>query len=322
MYQISPKLSKIGLKSCVSLAPMAGITDLVFRQIVRSFNKDILLTSEMISSEALNINKKCYVVDTDENQNPVAFQISGHKPDIMAKAAVFLEERSNFIDINMGCPVNKVVCGGDGSALMKTPELASDIVREIKKNVKKPISAKIRLGYTLDNINFIEFAQTLQDAGISMLTVHARTRSQMYSGTADWGKIADLMTSIDIPVFANGDINSIESAVNCLEISKADGIAIGRGVMGDLSLPHRIDTYLKTGEYISEPTLKQKIEILKLHLDNEIKYRGESVGIKFFRKFYPYYISKTRNASSLRGLLVVEESYDKIIEILASIECD
>ena len=322
MYQISPKLNKLGLKSQVSSAPMAGITDLVLRQILRSYNSDILLTSEMISSEALKINKNCNVIDTDENQSPVAFQISGHKPDIMALAAKFLEERADFIDINMGCPVNKVICGGDGSALMKTPDLAYDIVKEVRKNISKPISVKIRLGYTQDTMNYIEFAQLMQKAGASMITIHARTRKQMYSGSADWAKIADLMSAIDIPVFANGDINSIESALKCLEISKADGIALGRGVLNDLSLPHRIDTYLKTGKVLSEPTLKEKIACLKKHLDNEISYRGENVGIKFFRKFYPYYISKTRNASTLRSMLVVEENYNRIMEILENIDCE
>ena len=321
MYQISPKLSKLGLKSQVSLAPMAGITDLILRQIVRSYNPDILLTSEMISSEALKINKNCNVIDTDKSQSPVAFQISGHKPDIMTLAAKYLEERSDFIDINMGCPVNKVVCGGDGSALMKTPDLAYEIVKEIKNNVQKPVSVKIRLGYTQDTMNYIEFAQLMQEAGASMITIHARTRKQMYSGSADWEKIADLMNAIDIPVFANGDITSIETAVKCLEISKADGVALGRGVLSDLSLPHRVDTYLKTGEILPEPTLKEKIECLKKHLDGEILYRGENVGIKFFRKFYPYYISKTRNASALRGMLVIEEDYNKIMEILGSIDC-
>ena len=322
MYQISPRLNKLGLKSQVSLAPMAGITDLVFRQIVRSYSKDILLTSEMISSEALNINKNCKVIDTDKIQSPVAFQISGHKPDIMLNAAKYLEKRADIIDINMGCPVNKVVCGGDGSALMKTPQVAFDIVKEIANNVNKPISVKIRLGYTFDTINFIEFSQLMQESGASMITVHARTRSQMYSGCADWSKIAELMKEIDIPVFANGDINSIETAVKCLEISKADGIAVGRGVMGDMSLPNRIDYYLKTGEKLPEPTLKEKIDCLKRHLDAEINYRGYDVGITFFRKFYPYYISKIKNASAIRGLLITEMSYDKIMEVLGAINCD
>ena len=322
MYQISPRLNKLGLKSQVSLAPMAGITDLVFRQIVRSYSKDILLTSEMISSEALNINKNCKVIDTDNLQSPVAFQISGHKPDIMLNAAKYLEKRADIIDINMGCPVNKVVCGGDGSALMKTPQVAFDIVKEIVNNVNKPVSVKIRLGYTFDTINFIEFSQLMQEAGASMITVHARTRSQMYSGAADWSKISELMKEIDIPVFANGDINSIESAIKCLEVSKADGIAVGRGVMGDMSLPNRIDYYLKTGEKLPEPSLKEKIDCLKRHLDAEISYRGYEVGIKFFRKFYPYYISKIKNASAIRGLLVTEMDYDKIMNVLGAINCD
>lgn len=319
---MSPKLSDLGLKSIVSLAPMAGITDLIFRQIVRTYNPDILLTSEMISSEALKNNKNCNVIDSDKYQNPVSFQISGHKPDVMLHAAKFLEERSDFIDINMGCPVNKVVCGGDGSALMKTPKLAYDIVKEIKNNITKPISVKIRLGYTFDTINFIEFSQLMQQAGASMITIHARTRSQMYSGNADWTKIADLMKEIDIPVFANGDVISIDSAVKCLELSKADGIAVGRGVLADLSLPHRLDTFFKTGVRLPEPTLKQKINCLIKHLDSEIKYRGYDVGIKFFRKFYPYYISKTKNACALRGMLITETSFDNILEVLGKIDCD
>lgn len=322
MYQISPKLSNLGLKSCVALAPMAGITDLVFRQLVRNYNADVLLTSEMISSEALKINQSCKVIDTDDKQSPVSFQISGHKPDVMLIAAKYLEQRANFIDVNMGCPVNKVVCGGDGSALMKTPELAADIVKALKENIKKPISVKIRLGYTFDTMNYIEFSQLIQEAGASMITIHARTRSQMYSGKADWAKITDLKNNIDIPIFANGDIHSIDDAIECLEISNADGIAIGRGVLSDLSLPNRIDTFLKTGEKLPEPTLKEKLECLKLHLSKEIEYRGYEVGIKFFRKFYPYYISKTRNASALRGILVTEENYDKILDIIGTIYCE
>lgn len=320
MSQISPKLSNLGLKSQVSLAPMAGITDLILRQLVRSYNSDVLLTSEMISSEALNNNKSCKVIDTDECQSPVAFQISGHKPDIMRNAAMYLENRADFIDINMGCPVNKVVCGGDGSALMKTPQLAAEIIKEIKRNVSKPVTVKMRLGYTFDTMNYIEFAQLMQEAGASMITVHARTRSQMYSGNADWLKIADLMSAVDIPVFANGDVTSIEDAEKCLEVSKADGVAVGRGTLSDLSLPHRIDTYLKTGKKLPEPTLKEKIACLKKHLDGEIEYRRSDVGIKFFRKFYPYYISKTRNASVLRGKLVTEENCENIMSILEYID--
>ena len=316
------KIKDLEVNSKVVLAPMAGITDLVFRQLVREFNPYVLLTSEMISSEALKHKRDCYVADTDEMQSPVAFQISGHKPDVMKNAAKYLEEKADFIDINMGCPVNKVVCGGDGSALMKTPDVAKEIVSEIVKTVKKPVTVKMRLGYTVDTINFIEFAQLMQEAGAKMITVHARTRSQMYSGSADWLKIADLMKEIDIPVFANGDINSIDDAIKCLEVSKADGVALGRGVLGNLSLPHRIDTFFKTGIKLPEPDLKEKVELLKRHLDMEIAYRGENVGIKFFRKFYPYYISKTRNASALRGALVVEENYDKIMEILGMVQYD
>lgn len=295
---------------------MAGITDYVLRSLVRKYSKECLLTTEMISSEFLAQNVETEITKLDSNHHPIAYQICGHKPHLMKAAATYLTQFADIIDINMGCPVKKVVTGNDGSALMRTPQLAAELVKAVKEGTDKPVSVKFRLGYTADEMNYVEFGQQMQEAGAEFITIHARTRSQFYTGKADWAKIKDLKQNVDIPVFANGDIISIDSAIECLEQSKADGVAIGRGVLGDPTLIHRIAHYLKTGEKLPAQTLEEKLDIMRVHLDEEIKLRGEKVAIKFFRKFYPYYISGIRNASKIRGVLVLEEDYNKILEYI------
>ena len=313
------RVSKL-IQSKVSLAPMAGITDYVLRSLVRKYSKEALLTTEMISSEFLAQNVQTEITKLDENHHPISYQICGHKPHLMKYSAEYLSQFADMIDINMGCPVNKVVKGQDGCALMRTPELAADLVKAVKDGTNKPVSVKFRLGYTQDEMNYIEFGQKMQEAGAEFITIHARTRSQFYSGKALRAKIQLLKDNVDIPVFANGDITSLEAAAECLELSQADGVAIGRGILGDPTLIHRIAHFFKTGEKLPEPDLFEKLEIMKLHLDEEIKLRGENVAIKFFRKFYPYYIAGIRNASKIRGVLVVEENYNKILEYIEYIK--
>ena len=308
------------IKSKVSLAPMAGITDYVLRTLVRKYSPDVLLTTEMISSEylaqTLNGRSGTEIFKRDENHSPISYQISGHKPEMMKKAAEFLNNYADMIDINMGCPVNKVVKGQDGCALMRNPALASELVKAVKEGTDKPVSVKFRLGYTFDELNFVEYAQKMQEAGADFITIHGRTRSQMYAGNADWKIISRLKGEIDIPYFANGDIKSIEDAILCLEKSKAVGVAIGRGILGDPTLPGRISKFLQTGEKTPVPELEERIEILKNHLDEEINLRGMNVGIKFMRKFYPYYLAGFKNAKILRSRLVIEENYENIIKTL------
>lgn len=308
------------IQSRVSLAPMAGITDYVLRGLVRKYSKNALLTTEMISSEALNQSRETDITMTDETQHPISYQLSGHKPDLMKKAAVYLSTKADMIDINMGCPVKKVVGGQDGCSLMRNPKLAADLVKAIKDCIDKPVSVKFRLGFTSDEMNYVEFGEQMQAAGADFITIHARTRSQMYSGKADWTKIQKLKENVDIPVFANGDIVSVDTAIEALEQSGADGVAIGRGIIGDPTLIHRIEHYLRTGEKLPAPTLEEKLDLLKEHLDLEIKLRGESLGIKFVRKFYPYYIAGVKNAAKIRGILVLEENYDRIIETINSLK--
>ena len=308
------------IQSRVSLAPMAGITDYVLRSLVRRYSPEALLTTEMISSEylaqTLNGRSGQEIFKRAENHSPISYQISGHKPEMMKNASKFLTQYADMIDINMGCPVNKVVKGQDGCALMRNPNLASALVKAVKEGTTKPVSVKFRLGYTFDEMNFVEFGEQMQEAGADFITIHARTRSQMYSGTADWKKVKELTTSVDIPVFVNGDITSIETALQALEDSGAYGVAIGRGTLCDPTLLGRISTYLKTGKKLLPPTLEEKAEILKKHLDEEIELRGENVGIKFMRKFYPYYLAGFQNAKNLRAKLVTEENYENIIKVL------
>ena len=273
----------------------------------------------MISSEFLAQVKGGDIIKREADHSPISYQISGHKPHLMRAAAEYLTPMADMIDINMGCPVNKVVKGQDGCSLMRNPALAADLVKAVKDGTNKPVSVKFRLGYTLDELNFVEFGQQMQEAGAEFITIHGRTRSQMYSGNADWKMIRKLKENVDIPVFANGDVTSIDSAIQCLEESGADGVAVGRASMGDPTLIGRIEHYFATGEKLPEPSIEEKIKILKTHLDGEIELRGEKVGIKFFRKFYPYYIAGIKNAAKIRSVLVTEEDYGKIISTLTAL---
>ena len=300
----------------VSLAPLAGITDYVLRSLVRKHSKTCLITTEMISSEALVQVPNTNIINRNEDHSPISYQLSGHKPELMARAAKILEPHADIIDINMGCPVNKVVKGQDGCALMKNPELSAQIVTAIKANVDRPVSVKFRLGYTPNDLNFVDYGVKMQEAGADFITIHGRTRSQFYSGSANWLKIKELKQNVTIPVFANGDILSIDSAIECLEQSGADGVAIGRGVLGDVTLISRIENYLLTGQKLAPPSIEERVETAKVHLLEEIKLRGEDVGIKFTRKFYTYYINSIKDAAKYRAMLMHEEDYDNIIKIL------
>lgn len=307
------------IQSKVSLAPMAGITDYVLRSLVRKYSKNALLTTEMISSEFLAQVKGGDITKRDTDHSPISYQISGHKPHLMRAAAEYLTPFADMIDINMGCPVNKVVKGQDGCSLMRNPSLAADLVKAVKDGTDKPVSVKFRLGYTLDELNFVEFGEQMQEAGAEFITIHGRTRSQMYSGVADWKSIRKLKENVDIPVFANGDILTVDDAIRCIEESGADGVAVGRASMGDPTLIGRIEHFFATGEKLPGPTLDEKIEILKEHLNQEIALRGENVGIKFFRKFYPCYIAGIKNAAKVRSVLVREENYEIIMSLLDSV---
>ena len=304
----------------VSLAPMAGITDLVLRSLVREHAPKALITTEMISSEFLTQSKDGDITLREENHSPISYQLSGHKPKMIADCAKYLEKYADMIDINMGCPVNKVVKGTDGCALMRHTDLAKEIVTAVKEQISIPLSVKFRLGYTFDELNFVEFGEAMQEAGADFITIHARTRSQMYGGKADWKKISQLKHNVDIPVFANGDIVSIETAIECLEASEADGVAVGRGALGDITLIGRIERYLNSGVYTPPPGQEEKIEALKQHIIKEVELRGEVVGVKFVRKFYPYYLNGFQGASKLRSEIVLIERLKDVMNKLDLLE--
>ena len=312
--------NKLDIKKIkVIQAPLAGISDVVFRGQIRKYSKACLMTTEMISSEMLCNNPNPTIIKFEDFEHPLAFQLVGHKIDKMVQAAKIIAPFADMIDINCGCPVKKVVVSGDGSAMMKTPELACDILQAIKEETKLPVSSKFRLGWSQSEENYIDFAKALEKAGADFVTHHARTRSQMYQGSADWNKIKLLKQEVSIPVFANGDIKTIQDATTCLNLTKADGVSIGRGIMGDFTLPYRIEKYINDGVKIEEPNLKEKIEMLKEHLKLEVELMGEVNGVKFMRKFYNYYISSTRNASKYRSVLVLLEKQKEILEVLDEI---
>ncbi len=317
MQAINKKINIDDIK--VIQAPLAGISDVVFRGLIRKHKSKCLMTTEMISSEMLCNNPNPRIIQFEEFEYPLSFQLVGHKIDKMTKAAQILAPYASMIDINCGCPVKKVVVSGDGSAMMKTPQLACEIVQSIKEATKLPVSAKFRLGWTSQEENYIEFAKALEKAGVSFVTLHARTRSQMYQGSADWSKIKLLVDELSIPVYANGDIKTIQDAKDCLELTGAKGVSIGRGIMGDFTLPYRIEKYIETKEIIPEPNLIKRIEMLKEHLHLEVEHMGEKNGVKFMRKFYNYYISSTRNASKYRSALVTLETEKEILEVLDEI---
>lgn len=320
--KIKTENKKLNIKNLkVIQAPLAGISDYVFRNMVREKSSGCLLSTEMLSSEALKNVPNPSVVKFDTKEYPLSFQIVGHKCDVMAQAAVLLQDRASVIDINFGCPVNKVVKSTDGSGMMKTPELAGKIVCAVKDVINIPLSVKFRLGWSSESKNFIEFGKIVEANGADFVTLHGRTRCQLYSGTSDWRAIGELKKALNIPVFANGDIKSIDDAIRCLDISGADGVSIGRGIMGDFTLPGRIEHYLNTGEKIEAPDLYAKISMLKEHLKREIELRGEDNGIKFMRKFYSFYISGVKNASKYRQVLVVANTLKEVERMLDEILC-
>lgn len=316
----STKNKNIDIKKIkVIQAPLAGISDIVFRTMIRKYGSKCLMTTEMISSEMLCNNPNPRIIQFDKIEYPLSFQLVGHKIDKMTNAAKIVAPYASMIDINCGCPVKKVVVSNDGSGMMKNPKLAGDILKSIKDATGLPVSVKFRLGWNSSEENYIEFGQEMQKAGADFVVLHGRTRSQMYQGHADWSKIGLLKQELDIPVFANGDITTVEEAVDCINLTKCDGVAIGRGIMGDFSLPYRIEQYLEKGTIIKEPDLKEKIGMLKEHLQKEVQHMGETNGIKFMRKFYNYYISSVKNASKYRSKLVLIEKEKEITEVLDEI---
>jgi tRNA-dihydrouridine synthase B len=305
----------------IYIPPMAGVTDLVFRRLARQILGDLAhsvrLSTEMISSKGIMYqNNPMRMRLTPDETGKVVIQLFGHEPQTMARAAQIAQKAGAAgIDINMGCPVPKIVNGKDGAALMKEPCLAEEIVREVVSAVDIPVSVKTRLGWNEQNKNVVELALRLQEAGIKSLTIHGRTRSQAYSGQANWSEIAKVKQIISIPIFANGDIDSPERSVQALEQTGCHGIAVARATIGNPWIILNIAKKFAGQEYKSEPTAKEKIEVALLHTKLAFEDKGEK-GVQALKRHMSKYVSGLRGASIWRQRLATAQSYSEMKSIL------
>lgn len=314
------KFANIELKNKVFLAPMAGVTDLAFRLMCKEMDVGLLYT-EMVSSKALFFGDKKTneIMKIDEREKPVALQIFGSDPKVMAKITdEILNEKDDFVivDINMGCPAPKIVKNGDGSALMKSPSLAREIVREVVKVSNKPVTVKIRKGWDDNNQNAVQIAKMIEDVGASAITVHGRTREQFYSGVADWDMIRQVKESVSIPVIGNGDIFEPEDSKRMMDETGCDAVMIGRGARGNPWIFKRTEHLLKTGELLPPPTDKEKIEASLKHLDLLFELKPERIAIREMRKHIAWYIKGIRGSAEMRDKINRIEDRNDLEETL------
>ena len=312
------KIGNVQLDNEVFLSPMAGVTDLPFRTICKEKGCGMLYT-EMINAKALCYDdentKKMLRMDKDEH--PVAVQIFGSDPEFMGKAAIIMNQYPNeILDINMGCPAPKVIKNGDGSALMRNPKLAAEVLTAVVKNSEKPVTLKIRKGWDDDSVNAVEIAKIAEECGISALAIHGRTREQFYSGKADWDIIAEIKQAINIPVIGNGDVFEVEDAVNMLEKTKCDAIMIGRGAQGNPWIFNRINHYMKTGKILPEPTLEEKITTAIRHMNLAAAEHGDYVAVREMRKHIGWYLKGLKNSAKYRDQINKITDYKEVITML------
>lgn len=314
------KIGNLNLDNRVFLSPMAGVTDLPFRLICKEQDCGMLYT-EMVNAKAL-----CYddqntkkMLKIEEEEHPVAIQIFGSDPEYMGGAAKILNSYPNeILDINMGCPAPKVVKNGDGSALLKNPELAAKVLKAVVGNSEKPVTLKIRKGWDDTCINAVEIAKIAEDCGIIAIAIHGRTREQYYSGKADWDIIRQVKENVSIPVIGNGDVFEVEDAINMLNQTNCDAIMIGRGAQGNPWIFKRINHYMQTGEILPEPTLEEKINTAKKHLKLAVEEHGEYVAVREMRKHIAWYLKGLRNSARVRDEINKIESYEEVVNKLES----
>lgn len=302
------------------LAPMAGIADLAFRELCVQYGAAYTV-SEMVSAKGITMgDRKSAQLLTLGNDRPAGVQIFGDDPDIMAQAAVkCLQFEPDIIDINMGCPAPKVAMNGAGASLMKKPDLVYDIVKAVSQAVDIPVTVKIRKGWDENSVNAVEIAQLCEKAGAKAVAVHARTRTQMYSGKVDYDIIKEVKKSVGIPVIANGDIIDEQSAVLMLEKTNADALMIGRGALGNPWVFSKINAYLDECRVLPDPTVMQKMTVMLKHIKKIIEYKGEYTGMREARHHAAYYTKGMRSGAKLRAQISKFEHFEQLEELAFNI---
>ena len=311
------QIGNVTLENNLVLGPMAGVTDLPFRLLCKEQGAG-LLCMEMVSAKGIYYNNKNteQLLAIDEREHPVSLQLFGSDTEIMSEMAKKIEERPfDILDINMGCPVPKVVNNGDGSALMKNPVLAGKIIEKTARAIKKPVTVKIRKGFDDAHINAVEMAKVAEASGAAAIAVHGRTREQYYSGRADWDIIRQVKEAVKIPVIGNGDILTPEDAIRIEEQTGCDGFMIARGAQGNPWIFAQILHYFKTGEHLPKPTAEEMVQMMLRHAKMQLAFKGDYTGIREIRKHAAWYTAGYPNAARLRSAINEVESYEQLEEL-------
>lgn len=311
------KIGNVAFKNNIFLAPMAGVADRAFRELCVSFGAEYTV-SEMVSSKGLTMGdkKSAQLLTLGETEKPAGVQIFGDDPEIMAQAAVkCLAFKPDIIDINMGCPAPKVAMNGGGASLMKTPELAGEIIRAVSSAVDIPVTVKIRKGWDDESVNAVEMAQTAEKNGAAAVTIHGRTRAQMYAGKVDYDIIAEVKRAVGIPVIGNGDITDEQSAAIMMEKTNCDAIMIGRGAMGNPWLFRRINAYFSECRVLPEVGVNEKMTVMLRHIKTLVEYKGEYTAMREARHHAAYYTKGLRGGAAFRREIGKLEKYDQLIEL-------
>lgn len=312
------KIGNVTLKNNVILAPMAGVTDLPFRLLCKELGAGLVCT-EMVSAKAIAYHNKNTIplLEVAQEERPTSLQLFGSDPDIISEMAAYIEERPfDILDLNMGCPVPKVAGNGEGSALMKRPDLVGAIVEKVVQRIHKPVTVKIRSGFTADTINAVEIAKVAEAAGASAVAVHGRTREQYYTGTADWEIIRQVKEAVKIPVIGNGDVDSPQAAKKMLEETGCDGVMIGRAARGNPWIFREVAAYLETGSLIERPNKEEILEMMLRHTKMQLEFKGEYTAMREMRKHIAWYTAGFPHSAKLRGSINEVETYEQLEELL------